>query len=92
MEKITGKTQTGFPFSYDQRILTDWSFVSLLSELTDEKKKDTEKLGVMQKLLSTILGDEQTDELIKHVRKNNDGFAPIDVVMQELGDITSQKN
>ena len=92
MEKITGKTSTGFNYSFDKRILTDWNFVSMLGELTDMDKKESEKISCMQKIFFEILGKEQTDDLINHVRKNNDGFAPIEEVMKELGEITSQKN
>lgn len=92
MEKITGKTKSGFSFSYDQRILTDWDFITLLGTLTDEGKKETEKIANMQRLLKFILGDEQTNELIEHIRTQNEGYAPIEEVMKELGEITSQKN
>ena len=92
MEKITGKTKSGFSYSYDQRILTDWDFISLLGTLTDEEKKETEKITNMQKLLRIILGDDQTSELIEHIRKQNEGYAPLEEVMKELGEITSQKN
>lgn len=92
MDKITGKTKSGFSFSYDQRVLTDWDFITLLGTLTDEEKKDTEKIVNMQKLLKVILGDEQTNKLIEHIRSLNDGYAPLEEVMNELGEITSQKN
>ena len=92
MKKITGKTQSGFSYSYDQRIMTDWDFITLLGTLTDEGTKETEKITNMQKLLKLILGDEQTNELIEHIRKQNEGYAPIEEVMKELGEITSQKN
>lgn len=92
MEKITGKTSTGFNYSFDKRVLTDWGFVSMLGELTDKDKNESEKITCMQKIFFEILGKEQTENLINHVRKNNDGFAPIEEVMKELGEITSQKN
>lgn len=92
MEKITGKTKSGFSYSFDNRILTDWDFISLLGTITDEEKKDSEKITNLQKLLKLILGDEQTKALIDHIRDMNDGFAPIEEVMKEFGEITSQKN
>lgn len=92
MEKITGKTSSGFSYSFDKRILTDWDFISILGTITDEEKKDSEKISNLQKLLKLILGDEQTNALIEHIRKSNDGFAPLEEVMKEFGEITSQKN
>ena len=92
MEKITGKTSSGFEYSYDPRVLTDWDFVSLLGTLTDKDVKEAEKITNMRKLLFFILGEEQTNNLIKHIRELNDGFAPIDEITKELGEITSSKN
>ena len=92
MEKITGTTSTGFEYSYDQRVLTDWDFVSLLGTLTDKSIKDTEKISNMRKLLFLILGEEQMNNLIEHIRELNDGFAPIEEITKELGEITSSKN
>lgn len=92
MEKITGKTKTGFSYSFDKRILTDWDYISLLGTITDEETKDSEKIINTQKLLKLILGDEQTNALINHIRDMNDGFAPLEEVMKEFGEITSQKN
>lgn len=92
MEKITGKTKTGFSYSFDNRILTDWDFITLLGTITDEEKKDSEKITNLQKLLRLILGEKQTNDLIDHIRDMNDGFAPLEEVMKEFGEITSQKN
>ena len=92
MEKITCKTSSGFSYSFDNRILTDWDFVSLLGSITDEEKKEAEKIASLQKLLKLILGESQTSDLIKHIRDLNDGFAPLEEVMKEFGEITSQKN
>ena len=92
MENITGKTSSGFEYSYDKRVLTDWDFVSLLGTLTDKDIKESVKLANVRKLLFFVLGEEQTNSLISHVRELNDGFAPMEEVMKEVGEITSVKN
>lgn len=92
MEKITGKTSTGFEFTFDKRVLTDWDYVSLLGTLTDKDTKESVKLANMRKLLFIILGEEQTNSLIAHIRELNDGYAPMEEVMKEVGEITSVKN
>lgn len=92
MENITGKTSTGFEYSYDARILKDWDFITLLGTLTDDKVKESVKLANMREVLFLVLGDEQTNDLVNHIRLLNDGFAPIDEVMKEVGEITSTKN
>ena len=92
MEKITGKTSTGFEYSFDKRVLTDWDFISLLGSLTDKDTKESVKLTNMRKLLFLVLGEEQTNSLIAHIRELNDGYAPVEEVMKEVGEITSVKN
>lgn len=93
MEKITGKTSTGFEYSFDKRIVTDWGFMTLLQKvMTISEEKNADKLKIMQDLILMTLGEEQSERLIDHVRTYNDGFAPIDVVMKELGEIIESKN
>ena len=92
MEKITGTTSTGFEYSFDSRVLTDWDFITLLGTLTDKDVSDSVKLPNMKKLLFLVLGEEQTNNLIYHIRELNDGYAPIDEVIKEVGEITSTKN
>lgn len=92
MDNITGKTSTGFEFTFDKRVLTDWDFVSLLGTLTDKYTKESVKLANMRKLLFIVLGEEQTNSLITHIRELNDGYAPMEEVMKEVGEITSVKN
>lgn len=93
MEKITGKTSSGFEYSFDNRILSDWGFISLLQRVMSIKDaKHVDKIEIMQELLLTVLGEEQTDRLIEYIRINNDGFAPVEIVMKELGEIIESKN
>ena len=92
MENITGKTTSGFEYSFDSRVLTDWDFITLLGTLTDKDVSDSVKLPNMKKLLFLVLGEEQTNNLIYHIRELNDGYAPIDEVIKEVGEITSTKN
>lgn len=92
MENITGKTSSGFEYSYDERVLKDWDFITLLGTLTDKEVKEPVKLSNTRKLLFILLGEEQTNKLIAHIRELNDGFAPVEEVMKEVGEITSSKN
>ena len=94
MAKITGKTKSGFEFSYDERILTDWEYLTLLRKLTsdDGSVSNTEKLAVTQDMFTVLLGEEQTKKLIEHVRKNNDGFATIEAITEEFNEVIQLKN
>ena len=92
MEKITGKTSTGFEFNYDKRIITDWSYITLLRKMTNDDTSNTEKLDASQKVIILLLGEEQPDRLIKHVRENNDGFAPLESIILEFNEMIEPKN
>lgn len=94
MGKITGETSTGFKYSFDDRILKDWDYLSLLRKLTDKKKeiKNTEKLGLTQDMFLLVLGEEETKKLVEHVKKNNDGFAPMEAISNEFYEILQLKN
>ncbi len=94
MGKITGETSTGFKYSFDDRILQDWDYLSLLRKLTDKKKeiKNTEKLGLTQDMFLLVLGEEETKKLVEHVKKNNDGFAPMEAISNEFYEILQLKN
>ena len=92
MEKITGKTSTGFEYNYDKRILTDWDYITLLRVMLSEKSKSSEKLEATQKIFIILLGEEQTEQLVSHVRKFNDGFAPVEALVTEFKEIIAPKN
>lgn len=94
MGKITGETTSGFKYSFDDRILKDWDYLSLLRKLTDKKEelKNTEKLGLTQDMFLLVLGEEETKKLVEHVKKNNDGYAPMDAISNEFYEILQLKN
>ena len=94
MGKITGETSTGFKYSFDDRILQDWDYLSLLRKLTDksEEIKNTEKLKLTQDMFLLVLGEEETKNLVDHVKKNNDGFAPMQAISDEFYEILQLKN
>lgn len=92
MEKITGKTTSGFEFEYDKRILTDWDYISLLRVMLSDNSKNSEKLDATHRVFLMLLGEEQTKKLVAHIRNYNDGFAPIEAVVKEFKEIVEPKN
>lgn len=92
MNTITGKTSTGFEFNYDKRILLDWDYITLLSVMTSEESSSSAKLEATQKIFYVLLGKEQTEALVKHVREYNDGFAPVEALVSEFKEIIEPKN
>ena len=88
MAKITGKTKTGFAFEYDDRILTDWEFASALA-LT-QSGTDMEKMAASIKAVEFLVGPDNMANLLAHVKKQNDGFAPVEKIVAEFTDMLSE--
>ena len=81
---IQGKTKTGFKFKIEDAVLNDYELLELFSEVDENPL-------LVPKLVKMILGAEQKDALIEHVRDDK-GRASVDRVSLELEDIlTSSK-
>ncbi len=80
---IKGKTKSGFQFEYDERILTDWRFVSAVAKSTADN--DVQKMLGITEIANLLVVD--MNALIEHLKKDNDGFAPSEKVMLELTEI-----
>lgn len=80
---IKGKTKSGFQFEYDERILTDWRFVSAVAKSTADN--DVQKMIGITEVANLLVVD--LDALIEHLKKDNDGFAPSEKVMLEITEI-----
>ena len=80
---IKGKTKSGFTFEYDERILTDWRFVSAVAKTTADN--EVQKMLGITEIANLLVVD--MDALIEHLKKDNDGFAPSEKVMLELTEI-----
>lgn len=92
MERNTGKTSSGFEYSYDKRILTDWDYITLLRKMTSEDTPNSEKLDATQKVIIMLLGEEQTKLLVEHIRMNNEGYAPLESIIMEFNEMIEPKN
>lgn len=79
---ITGKTPSGFKFSFDERILKDWRFANALADM--QSSDDTQKLLGATAINKLLLGEDGSAKLVEHIQKKNDGFCPVDKVMLEL--------
>lgn len=78
------KTKSGFEYSVDPRVLTDWRFTMAITKI--QTGKDLEKLSAMYEIAGLLLGDGY-DALMDHVRERNDGFVPVEAVMIEITEI-----
>lgn len=85
--KVEGVTESGFAFSYDKRVLSDWRFMELLGEISDENSAEIAKVNGYTRLVTMLLGEKQKKALLEHVARENDGFAPMDKVEKVLNEI-----
>lgn len=74
---IEGKTASGFEFSVDERAVTDYTFLELLTELDGP--------GLLA-IPGRLLGDEGKAALIEHCR-DADGYVPAAKVTEECMEI-----
>ena len=88
---IEGKTRTGFKFKINENALKDWEYLTHLSnaqkQLTRGDEGVLEMFGEFDWLLSFLLKEDK-EKLFEHIRKNNDGYLPSDVVAAEWMDIS----
>jgi len=81
---IQGKTKTGFEFKINDAVLNDYELLELFSDVDENPL-------LVPKVVKMILGKEQKDALIEHVR-NDKGVAPADKIAEELEDILTSSN
>ena len=80
---ISGTTRSGFEYTVDERILTDWRFTMALTK-TQNGKNELEQIAGAQEMVVLMLGKEGVEALTSHIAEANDGFVPADAVMNEV--------
>lgn len=79
---ISGKTKSGFKYSIDENVITDFEFLENLENVMDN--------GVgLSKTLIILLGEKQKKALINYVRDKKTKRVPVKNVMKEVEDILS---
>ena len=79
---IDGKTKSGFRYSIDENVITDFEFIENLENVMEN--------GVgLSKTLVILLGEKQKKDLINYVRDKKTKRVPIKNVMKEVEDILS---
>lgn len=78
-------TKSGFEYSVDPRILTDWRFTMAVAKT--QNGGDFEKLAGVEETAKLLIGDDQYKKLLQHVADRNDGFVPADAVVAEMTEI-----
>lgn len=78
--KVT--TKSGFKFELDERIIDDWRVIKAIGR-ADAKDDPEEMLAGSIELVSLIFGKDE-ERLVQHIRANNDGYAPMEALKDEL--------
>ena len=76
---IEGKTTSGFEFTISEDVKNDYELVENLGKLEDNPL-------ILGKIVTQILGKEQTIKLKDHIRNEN-GIVPTDKMTKEIIEI-----
>lgn len=76
---IKGKTSSGFEFEISKDVINDYELIENLGELEDNPL-------ILGKIVTQILGKEQTVNLKNHIRNEN-GIVPTNKMTQEITEI-----
>ena len=68
---ITGKLSSGYKFSVDETITDEWDFVKAIGLC--ESKNVAESVYGMTRVIEMLLGPEGEADLVKFIKKNNNG-------------------
>lgn len=85
---MTGTTKSGFMFTIDERVKTDWDFLKTVNML----KENPNNFMLLDKVLISVLGENGYNGLIEHIKKNNDGFCPVEILSREFIEIINSDN
>lgn len=84
------KTKSGFEYTVDPRILTDWRFTMAVAKI--QTGTDLEKMNCVGEMLNLLLGNDQQTKLMEHIAKKNDGFVPAEAIMAEVTEIITKES
>ena len=86
---MQGVTKTGFEYSIDERILTDWRFTIALTKC--QKSEGMTQLEGAQDMVRLMFGEDGLNKLMDHLAGLNDGFVPAEAVMATVQEIFETK-
>lgn len=78
-------TKSGFEYRVDPRILTDWRFT--MTVVKSQNGNNMEKLAGVEQVAKLLIGEDQYEQLIKHISDRNDGFVPAEEIIAEMTEI-----
>ena len=84
---MVGKTENGFEFDVDERILNDWDYI----ESIDNLRLNSSQAGMkdVSAVIIRLLGNDGFEALKDFAREKNDGIADIAFIKNEFTEILS---
>lgn len=79
---INGKTKSGFRYSIDENVITDFEFLENLENVMENGTG-------LSKTLVILLGEKQKKALVNYVRDKKTKRVPVKDLMKEVEDILS---
>lgn len=86
---MQGETKSGFKYDIDDRILNDWRYTMALTKC--QHPSDIKKLEGATEMVQLMFGDDGLEKFMDHIKERNDGFVPIEVVIEEVQSIFESK-
>ena len=81
---VSGTTKSGFNYTVNEEIRTDWRFVKALADA--DSSEASRQLSGAVRMVTLLLGEKGEAELEKHVAKE-DGIDPTQSLIDEVRDI-----
>ena len=81
---VSGTTKTGFNYTVNEEIRTDWRFVRALADA--DSSDVSRQLSGAVRMVTLLLGEQGETDLMAHVAKE-DGIVPTQRVIDEVRDI-----
>ncbi len=82
---VEGKTKSGFKFKVNEKIFSDWDFVTL----SDKLRRGEGTMQDANVLYEMILGSDGMKKLKEHIRKKNDGIVDALAMKEEFTEIVA---
>lgn len=82
---VEGKTSNGYKFKVDERAITDWSVLEAIADI--ESGEVSRVIKGTTNMANALLGEKGVKDLLEHIRRKNDGYAPSEIVQNEIIEI-----
>lgn len=82
---MEGKTKSGFEYKINEKVFSDWRFITAASKT--QGATSSEQLAGAVKMVELVLGPEGYEDLMRFIAENNEGNVPAEAVMSEVTEI-----